>query len=326
MPDNAKEEIDIKLKFPEQYRTLTSLEGIRVNSIDKGNIPISNFVKQKSNPIPGTLERQDSKITYKVLSSVQEGIIVDKKLQEVTNWINQQNFEEKYNVKIKYRGEKEKQAESANFLSIAFFGAIFIIMMTLLIQYNSFYYTILTMIAISFSIIGVFLGFIITLKPFGIIMGGIGIVALAGVVVNNNIVLIDTYIELLEKGYKPYDAILLTGGQRLRPVYLTTLTTMLGLLPMMFKLNIDFLNRIVEYNSPNSLIWVDLATAMVFGLLFASMLTLFVTPCGLLIYEQLKDKYSFVDRISKIKPRDIFIKFLSFIARFSISLKNSIKR
>jgi multidrug efflux pump len=101
---------------------------------------------------------------------------------------------------------------------------------------------------------------------------------LAGIVVNNNIVLIDTYDRLVKSGMKPLDAIVRTGAQRLRPVLLTTITTVTGLLPMVFQVNVDFIKRNVEIGSPTSFIWVDLALAIVFGLSFATLLTLVVTP------------------------------------------------
>jgi multidrug efflux pump len=114
-------------------------------------------------------------------------------------------------------------------------------------------------------------------QPFSIIMTGIGIVALAGIVVNNNIVLIDTF-QTLRKEMPPLEAIVETGRQRLRPVLLTTVTTIAGLLPMMFAVSIDFLNGGISTGAPSALWWTQLATAIVFGLGFATMLTLFVTP------------------------------------------------
>ncbi len=127
------------------------------------------------------------------------------------------------------------------------------------------------------------LGLLVTHQPFGVIMSGIGVVSLAGIVVNNNIVLIDTFDRLKREFADPREAILRTGAQRLRPVMLTTGTTILGLLPMMFMVNIDFINRDVTVGAPSMQWWTQLSTGIVFGLSFATVLTLVVTPCALLL-------------------------------------------
>jgi len=109
-------------------------------------------------------------------------------------------------------------------------------------------------------------------------MTGIGVIALAGIVVNNNIVLIDTYARLVKSGMEPMEAVVRTGTQRLRPVLLTTITTIFGLLPMVFQMNIDFVARDISIGAPSTQWWVQLSTAVAFGLSFATILTLFVTP------------------------------------------------
>jgi multidrug efflux pump len=114
-------------------------------------------------------------------------------------------------------------------------------------------------------------------------MGGIGVIALAGIVVNNNIILIDTFDRLIKTAASPLDAILRTGAQRLRPVMLTTITTILGLLPLVFGINIDFIARHVSIGAPATQWWTQLATAIVFGLAFSTVLTLIVTPCALML-------------------------------------------
>ncbi|MGB1026771.1 MAG: efflux RND transporter permease subunit, partial [Rhodospirillaceae bacterium] len=137
--------------------------------------------------------------------------------------------------------------------------------------------------AVIMSTIGVFLGLLIAGQPFGIIMSGVGVISLAGIVVNNNIVLIDTYDNLAKQIKDPREAILRTGVQRLRPVMLTTITTALGLLPMVFSLNIDFINRHVTVGAPSMMWWAQLAIAVVSGLIFSTVLTLVVTPSLLML-------------------------------------------
>ena len=122
-----------------------------------------------------------------------------------------------------------------------------------------------------------------TAQPFGIVMGGIGLIALAGIVVNNNIVLIDTYNEIRGKGVDAVEAALRTGAQRLRPVMLTTVTTMLGLVPMMLSINVDIPNRVIAVGAPSTQWWTQLSTAIVYGLGFATLLTLILTPSMLVL-------------------------------------------
>ena len=134
------------------------------------------------------------------------------------------------------------------------------------------------------STVGVLIGLIATQSPFGIVMNGIGVIALAGIVVNNNIVLIDTYVAASGNGIKdPVEAVLRTGVQRLRPVLLTTATTVLGLMPMVFGINIDFFTREVTQGAPSTQWWTQLSTSIVFGLSFATILTLVVTPSALVL-------------------------------------------
>jgi multidrug efflux pump len=153
----------------------------------------------------------------------------------------------------------------------------------LVTQFNSFYQAFLILFAVVMSTVGVLIGLMATGSPFGIVMNGIGVIALAGIVVNNNIVLIDTYARLRQTIADPVEAVLRTGVQRLRPVMLTTATTILGLLPMMLGINIDFLSREVTQGAPSTQWWTQLSTSIVFGLSFATVLTLVVTPSALVL-------------------------------------------
>ncbi len=139
------------------------------------------------------------------------------------------------------------------------------------------------------STIGVTLGLIITGQPFSIVMTGLGIISLAGIVVQNNIVLIDTYDQYRKTEASAYDAILRTGAERLRPVLLTALNTVLGLLPLCLGVNIDVLERAVTVDAPATQWWTAIANAIVFGLTFATLLTLVVTPCALMLRARLHD-------------------------------------
>ena len=182
--------------------------------------------------------------------------------------------------------ETEDQDESELFLEQAFVVALFVMGIILVTQFNSFYQAFLILSAVLFSTVGVFLGLIVLQQPFGIVMSGIGVISLAGIVVNNNIVLIDTYNVLRQQGLAAKDAILRTGAQRLRPVLLTTVTTILGLMPMVLQVNIDLFNRQIDFGAPSTQWWVQLATAVAGGLTFATVLTLVLTPCLLMLRDR----------------------------------------
>ena len=155
----------------------------------------------------------------------------------------------------------------------------------LVLQFNSFYQAFVVMSAIIFSVAGVLLGLIVTGRPFGVVMGGIGIIALAGIVVNNNIVLIDTYNDLRSSGMHPREAALRTGAQRLRPVLLTSITTALGLMPMVLGANLNFFTREIVFGAPSTQYWTELSSAIVGGLVVATLLTLILTPALLMFGE-----------------------------------------
>jgi multidrug efflux pump len=189
-------------------------------------------------------------------------------------------------VEFSFGGEAEDQQESMVFLMSAFAAAIFLMFFILVLQFNNFFQAFVVMSAIVFSIAGVLLGLIVTGRPFGVVMGGIGVIALAGIVVNNNIVLIDTYNALKKSGQSPREAALRTGAQRLRPVFLTSVTTALGLMPMVIGLNLNFFTREMVLGAPSTQWWTELSSAIVGGLVVATVLTLVATPAMLMLGER----------------------------------------
>jgi len=218
-----------------------------------------------------------------VRADTQPGVLADDMVRQIRAWLTTANIDPR--VDVEFRGEDEEQKAAQAFLMKAFAIALFLMAIILVTQFNSFYSALLILTAVIMSTIGVMLGLLIIGQPFGIVMSGIGVIALAGIVVNNNIVLIDTYDRLRKTLDNPRDAILLTGAQRLRPVLLTTVTTVLGLLPMVMQLNIDFVSREVNLGAPSTQWWVQLATAIVAGLTFATVLTLLITPSALMARE-----------------------------------------
>ena len=279
-PDDSDDEIDIRARYPRAYRTIEQLDSIRV-STELGRVPISNFVPRIAKPRVASIERVNGMRVMTIKSDIAEGVLADNKVREVQAWLEGAGIDPR--IEITFKGEDEEQRKAKAFLGKAFAVALFIMALILVTQFNSFYSALLILTAVVMSTIGVFIGLLVTGQPFGIVMGGIGVIALAGIVVNNNIVLIDTYDRLEETASSAREAILRTGCQRLRPVLLTTLTTMLGLMPMVFGVNIDFVTRQIAVGAPSSQWWMQLATAIVFGLGFATILTLVVTPSALMV-------------------------------------------
>ncbi len=274
-PDDSDDEVDIRVRFPEAQRTIVQLDQLKLRT-QNGLVPISNFVKRTPKPRVDSITRKDGLISVDVKANTVAGVLGDTKVRELQAWLDSHKWPD--SVAFKFRGADEEQKDSFAFLMKAMVGALFLMFIILVTQFNSFYHTLLTLSTVVMSVVGVLLGMLITGQAFSVIMTGTGIVALAGIVVNNSIVLIDTYHRLRETGMDVIDAVLRTAAQRLRPVLLTTGTTICGLLPMALQINFDFFTRTISFGGVTSVWWVQLSTAIIFGLGFATLLTLVLTP------------------------------------------------
>jgi len=331
--DTSDEEIEIRVRLPEEDRVLSTLDSLKVRT-DQGLIPLSNFITRSPVKKLAQINRVDQKRYFDVKAGVEAGLtnltvdgetiavvrilsedatgmdryevvtllndtsfaslteLVDtnatsetplnanERIAVLTEWLDTNPLPA--SITWEWTGDQEEQAESGAFLQTAFAGALGLMFIILLAQFNSVYNSILVLMAVVMSTAGSLVGMLVMDQPFSIIMTGTGIVALAGIVVNNNIILIDTYQEYSK--YMPRsEAITRTAEARIRPVLLTTITTMAGLAPMMFGLSLDFMNGGYSIDSPTALWWKQLATAVVFGLGIATMLTLVFTPSMLAI-------------------------------------------
>lgn len=283
-PDDSDDELDIVVRFPEEYRNISQLAALRVFTKNGTLEPISNFVERQPKQAVSIVKRVDGARIMNIQADVTEGVLPDKKVQQVKAWLEQQELPEE--LEIRFRGEDEDQKKSQTFLMSAFLIALFVMALILTAQFNSVYRMFVIMSAVFLSTGGVFLGNVLTMQPFGIVMGGVGVIALAGIVVNNNIILIDTYDNQRKQGYPIREALLRSGALRLRPILLTAGTTILGLLPMVMGMNIDFLDRNLTFGAPSSQWWRQLSTAIAGGLTFATVLTLFLTPALLLLRDR----------------------------------------
>lgn len=286
-PDDVDDELDIRVRYPQDKRDLGQLESVRLKT-KEGMVPVSNFVEQQAKPKVDKIQRVDGRRVVTVMADMAPGELLNDHLPRLMERLPELNLSQ--TVLIKVRGDNEDQQESQTFLMNAFLIALFVMAIILVSQFNSFYQAFLILSAVVFSTVGVFLGLILVQKPFGIVMSGIGVISLAGIVVNNNIVLIDTYNVLRRQGMEVVEAILRTGAQRLRPVMLTTITTILGLMPMVLELNINLFTREIQSGAPSSQWWSQLSIAVAGGLAFATLLTLVLTPCMLALGEKVRQR------------------------------------
>lgn len=282
-PDDVDDELDIRVRFPEEKRNIGRLDSLRLKT-PQGLVPLSSFVERKAAHKVDTIRRVDGKRVVTIQANLISGAQLVKELPLLQAKFPELGIDP--TVEISLKGQNEDQQESQAFLVNAFGVALFVMAIILVTQFNSFYQAFLILSAVVFSTVGVILALLLLQKPFGIVMGGIGVISLAGIVVNNNIVLIDTYNMLKKEGCNTVDAILRTGAQRLRPVMLTTITTILGLLPMVLQVNLDFFNRSIVWGAPSTQWWTQLATAVAGGLAFATVLTLVLTPCLLMVRDR----------------------------------------
>ena len=359
--DSSDEEIEIRVRLPEQDRVLSTLDNLKLRTAD-GLVPLSNFITRHPVPKLAEISRVDQQRYYDVKADVLPGLMkvigtnaetgedqrlalmkaitegiaptgevfeapngdqmelvqltgaasvddlraavddgarfapvnANERITVITEWLDTNPLPSA--VIWEWTGDQEEQEESGAFLMNAFAGALGLMFVILLAQFNSFYNSVLVLLAVVLSTTGVLIGMMVMGQSFSIIMTGTGIVALAGIVVNNNIVLIDTYQEFSQRMPR-IEAIIRTAEARIRPVLLTTITTMAGLAPMMFGLSLDFIGGGYSINSPTSLWWKQLATAVVFGLGIATVLTLVLTPSFLSLRVWLGTYMSWMGRI-----------------------------
>ncbi|MBU2911483.1 efflux RND transporter permease subunit [Vibrio splendidus] len=280
LPDDSSEEVDILVRYPSDKRDIGRFDQLRVKT-PAGLVPITNFAQIVPDHKQDTIKRLDGKRVVNIMADMEEGYNLALELPKIERALSELGLPS--SVEFRIRGQNEEQENSSAFLQSAFLVALAVMALILITQFNSFYQAFLILSAVLFSTVGVFVGLLIFQRPFGIVMSGIGVIALAGIVVNNNIVLIDTYNQLIKRGLDKRDAILRTGVQRLRPVMLTTVTTILGLMPMVLEMNIDLINQKIEFGAPSTQWWSQLATAIAGGLAFATVLTLVLTPCLLML-------------------------------------------
>ncbi|GIR05414.1 MAG: multidrug resistance protein [Candidatus Pelagibacterales bacterium] len=288
-PDDVDDELEIFVRYADKERSIDQLDNIMIET-RSGQIPISNFVEKKPKKNVSYIRRYDTRNAMYVKANVAEGVIAADKVSEIQKWADAQDYPSY--IDIAFGGENEEQTESMKFVTQAFIISILIMAALLVTQFNSFYQSFIILTAVIMSTAGVFFGLLVFNQPFSAIMHGVGVVSLAGIVVNNNIILIDAFNFVREKDNDNlFNSILKACAQRLRPIFLTTITTMLGLIPLAMNYSIDPILRTIEYDSNVSGFWTPLAQCIVYGLSFSAFLTLIVTPCLLILPSHIRSYF-----------------------------------
>ncbi len=287
-PLDAEEEVDIRIRYPEDQRDLASLESLRIQT-PQGALPLSSVVTTVPRPRLDKIERRDLESYYLVQANTAKDYATNIQQQELRDWLLEDGVLPD-SVSFKFLGQAEENAAAAAFFQAAGVAILLMMSVILLLQFNSFYHVFLTLMAVILSVFGVLLG--LAFYPFiSAILTMTGVIALAGIVVNNNIVLIDTYQRLRLNGFSSVDAATRTAAQRLRPVILTTLTTVVGLMPLILGWQANIFTGVLSFEgSATSEIWAPISYVIACGLGFATILTLVVTPVLLAAPFVLRDR------------------------------------
>ncbi len=302
-----EDEYDIRVRLDEKWRqSLKQLEQLVIFHEGK-QIPITSVAHFEMRGGLANINRKDLKRVVTVSGNVQ-GRLANDVLADVQRKLK--SFQLPAGYSIAYTGENEDQEESKAFLSNAFLIALLLIFLVLVYEFNSVAMPFVIMLSVVLSLIGVLLGLLVTRLPFGIIMTGIGVISLAGVVVNNAIVLLDYTLQLRAQGLSKYDAIIKAGKTRFRPVLLTAITTILGLIPLTTGLSFDFFSGKMNYGGESSQWWGPMGVAVIFGLAFSTFLTLVVVPVTYSILDSLSERVQALVGIKKEELTESSLKAL----------------
>jgi multidrug efflux pump len=275
-PDDGSDELDIRVRLPRSERTFDALDSLRIVTA-QGLVPVSNFIQRQAVPKVANISRHNGLYSMNVAANLEPGVQTDAKVAELQAWQAEQDWPA--SVKIVYGGAAEQVDDTNAFIVSAFGAAMFLIFLILLLEYNSFYQVLVTLSTVVMSLAGVLLGMVVTGMSFSAIMTGLGIVALAGIVVKNGIVLIDTYNHYhRDEQVEPTKAMLITISQRVRPVLLTATVTALGVIPMALNVEFDFIRREIVVGGIAGSWFTHLSAALVSGLFVSTALTLVMVP------------------------------------------------
>ena len=289
-PDDAKDEVEIRARFPDSDRTITGVRDLNVVT-KQGTVPVSSFVKVIPKENRQTVNRKNGKYFQEIGAGTEDESEVSQKVAELDSWLGSQNLGN--GISYQFSGMAEETEEVNRFMVVAGITAVFMMLLMLITQFNSFYQSFIILSSVTISFVGVLLGLLITGKSFSTTMTGISIVTLAGIVVNNNIVLIDTFNRLKEDSPQIEQSLHVINAckQRLRPIILTSLTTIFGLMPLAMGISLDIISRDIVVGSRIVDWWSNLAVSIVFGLGFSTFITLILTPALLTLPYAFRNEY-----------------------------------
>lgn len=297
-----EDEYDITVRLrKDQRESVDALKNLKIiYNNDQGktlSVPLISVAEITNGKGPGAIRRKDLKRVVTVTAEAAEGFNPNDVLQSVKTKLADYQMPQAY--RLEFTGQSQEQDEASAFLGKAFLIAILMIFLILVIQFDSLNQPLIIMSAVIISLVGVFLGLIVYTMPFGIIMTGIGVISLAGVVVNNNIVLIDYTNQLRKRGASREEAVITAGLTRFRPVTLTAITTILGLIPLSFGYGFDLYTFSFSTGSESADFWKSMGIAVIFGLAFATFLTLVLVPVIYTTIEETRDTLkAFFSRIA----------------------------
>ncbi|MEZ0540660.1 efflux RND transporter permease subunit [Fibrella arboris] len=299
---DAKDEYPIMVRLQKDNRSQIERllsQNIVYRDMNSGGalrqVPLSSVVDIQYSTTFSQINRKNQSRLVTLSSDVVTGYNANQIVGQIQQIVNDLDVPNGYTIKM--GGEQEDQKESMNFLVSAFGIAILMIYLILATQFNSVIKPFIIFTTILLSLIGVFLGFMVTGKQFSVIMSGVGIIALAGIVVKNGILLIEFIEELRGRGVPTREAIIEAGGTRLTPVLLTAAAAVLGLVPLAFGLTVDFVSLFRDFDphivigGDSSVFWNILAWTIIYGLTFSTVLTLVIVPCLYWINERVRDKW-----------------------------------
>ena len=302
-PEDVQDELDIRVRFPIDARTVAAFDQLKITT-PSGPVPASYFVKRVPAQQVTQIQRREGQRMVIIQANAIKGIAANQKVSQIKAWVGKAGLDPE--VHVKFTGADEEGQNAVGFFAAAMAVSLFLMFVILLWQFNSFYGVIVTLSAVVLSTVGVLLGVQVNLLHtydyISIIMLGTGVVALFGVVVGHNIVLVDTFYQLRRQGFPADEASVRAAAQRFRPVMLTTLVTVVGLLPLMFQIHPNFHNGHIEMKAPGSEWWVQLSGAVVWGLSFATVLTLALTPALLAAPKVAAERFGWLWRKIRGEP------------------------
>ena len=274
---DGTEEYDIWVQLDQSFRSNQSdLSSLFIYTPSGEPVRLSEIARVDSGPSYGSIRHVDTVRTITISADAfrMPGPVLVMKAKQVLNKLDLPQ-----GVTYQFTGEDENRKESQIFIGRALIIAVLLILVVMVAQFNSIALPLIVISSVLMSVMGVIIGLIVHDRPFGIIMTGVGTVALAGIVVNNAIVMLDYVIRLRKKGYQRNEAMILAAAVRFRPVVLTAVTTVLGLVPIAIGMDIDFSrDSIILFGAASASFWKSMALAIMYGLGVTTLLTLFLLP------------------------------------------------